>query len=67
MPSCLAILKLLEKELMESDFEGIMRLLKNTMTLITDEDKLVIVIYDVTFPKWVYKELAILNKDFELN
>ena len=44
-----------------------MRLLKNTMTLITDEDKLVIVIYDVTFPKWVYKELAILNKDFELN
>jgi len=50
--------------LLEVDFEGIMRILKNVSDYVTDEEELVAYIYDVSFPKWVYDEIPMLESEF---
>jgi hypothetical protein len=60
----LAILRILEKALLEEDFEGIMRIMKNVPEYVTDEEQLVTYIYDVSFPKWVYDEIPQLETEF---
>lgn len=47
----------MEKALLEEDFEGIMRLMKNVSEHVTNEEQFVSYIYDVSFPKWVYDEI----------
>lgn len=58
------MLRLLEKHLIEQDFEGIMKIMKNVSDYITDEEELVTFIYDVSFPKWIYDEIPKLESDF---
>lgn len=60
----LAILRILEKHMMEVDFEGIMKIMKNVTDYVTDEEELVAYIYDVSFPKWVYDEIPKLESEF---
>jgi hypothetical protein len=60
----LAILRILEKHLLEVDFEGIMKVLKNVQDYVSDEEELVGYIYDVSFPKWVYDEIPKLETEF---
>jgi hypothetical protein len=57
-------LRILEKSLLEVDFEGIMKILKNVADHITDEEELVAYIYDVSFPKWIYDEIPKLESEF---
>lgn len=59
-----AILRVLEKSLLEQEFEGIMQVLKNVTEYVTDEEQFVGFIYDVTFPKWVYDEIPQLESEF---
>jgi hypothetical protein len=58
------VLRILEKNLIEQDFEGIMKILKNVSDYVTDEEELVAFIYDVSFPKWIYDEIPKLETDF---
>lgn len=60
----IAILRILEKHLLEVDFEGIMRIMKSVQDYVTDEEELVAYIYDVSFPKWVYDEIPKLESEF---
>ena len=60
----IAILRILEKQLLDVDFEGIMKILKNVQDYISDEEELVSYIYDVSFPKWVYDEIPKLESEF---
>jgi hypothetical protein len=57
------MLKIMEKRLLESDFEGIMRTLKNSAIYVSDEEELVTEIYEVSFPTWVYEEIPLLESD----
>lgn len=50
--------------MIEQDFEGIMKIMKNVSDYITDEEELVSFIYDVSFPKWIYDEIPKLESDF---
>lgn len=50
--------------MMEVDFEGIMKIMKNVTDYVTDEEELVAYIYDVSFPKWVYDEIPKLESEF---
>lgn len=54
----------MEKHLIEQDFEGLMKVLKNVSDFVTDEEELVTFMYDVSFPKWVYDELPKLESEF---
>ena len=54
----------MQKNLLEEDFEGIMRILKSVPDMISEEEKLVTYIYDVSFPKWVYDEIPQLESEF---
>lgn len=60
----IAILRILEKDLIEQDFEGMMKIMKNISDYVTDEEQLVNYIYDVSFPKWVYDEIPKLESEF---
>ena len=62
--TAIAILRVLEKSLLEVDFEGIMKILKNIPDYVNDEEVLVSYIYDVGFPKWVYDEIPKLESEF---
>jgi hypothetical protein len=57
-------LRILEKPLLDSDFEGIMKILKNVSDYVNDEEELVSYIYDVSYPKWIYDELPKLEFEF---
>ena len=57
-------MRILEKHLVEVDFEGIMKIIKNVTDYVTDEEELVTYIYDVSFPKWVYDEIPKLENEF---
>ena len=57
-------MRILEKHLLETDFEGIMKILKNIPDYVSDEEELVTYIYDVSFPKWVYDEIPKLESEF---
>ena len=54
----------MEKHLIETDFEGIMKIMKNVPDFVADEEELVTYIYDVSFPKWVYDEIPKLESEF---
>ena len=60
----IAILRILEQPLLNEDFEGIMRILKNVPEYVQDEEQLTTYIYDVSFPKWVYDEIPQLESEF---
>ncbi len=62
--TAIAILRIIEKHLIEVDFEGIMKVLKNIPDYVTDEEQLVSFIYDVSFPKWIYDEIPKLETEF---
>lgn len=62
--TAIAILRIIEKQLLEVDFEGIMKIMKNVSDHVTDEEILVSYIYDVSFPKWVYDEIPKLESEF---
>ena len=59
----IAILRLLRPALLSEDMEGILRILQNVSTHITedDEEKLVDNIFDMVYPQWVYEEIKTLN------
>ena len=61
----IAILRILETDLLDEDFEGIMRILKSVPDMVREEEKLVTYIYDVSFPKWVYDEIPQLESEFQ--
>lgn len=65
--TAVAILIILQDELLESDFGDIMNILKNTSKHITDEDKLVEVIRQVQIPDWIADELPKLESDHVLD
>lgn len=50
--------------MIDQDFEGIMKTMKNVADFVTDEEELVTYIYDVSFPKWVYDEIPKLESEF---
>jgi hypothetical protein len=60
----LAILRILEKHLIQEELEGIMKILKNIADYVSDEEELVTFIFDVSFPKWVYDEIPKLETEF---
>ncbi len=60
----LAILRILQRPLLEADFEGIMRILRSVPEYVTDEEQLAGYIYEVSFPKWVYDEIPQLESEF---
>ena len=57
-------MRILEKHLIEVEFEGILKILKNVQDYVADEEELVGYIYDVSFPKWVYDEIPKLESDY---
>ena len=57
-------MRILERHLIEEDFEGIMKVLKNVADYVNDEEQMVTYMYDVRFPKWVYDELPKLESEF---
>lgn len=62
--TAIAILRCIEKKLLECDFEEIMKVMKNVSDYVTDEEELVTYIFDVNFPKWVYDEIPKLETEF---
>jgi hypothetical protein len=58
-------LRILQTDLLDEDFEGIMRILKSVPDMVREEEKLVTYIYDVSFPKWVYDEIPQLESEFQ--
>jgi hypothetical protein len=62
--TAIAILRILEKHLLDTDFEGIMTIMKKVADYVEDEEELVNYIYDVSFPKWVYDEIPKLESEF---
>ena len=55
----------MQNDLLNEDFEGIMRILKSVQDLVREEEQLVTYIYDVSFPKWVYDEIPQLESEFQ--
>ena len=58
-------MRILQTDLLDEDFEGIMRILKSVPDMVREEEKLVTYIYDVSFPKWVYDEIPQLESEFQ--
>ena len=58
-------MRILQTDLLNEDFEGIMRILKSVQDMVHEEEKLVTYIYDVSFPKWVYDEIPQLESEFQ--
>eukprot|EP00352_Strombidinopsis_acuminata_P005412 CAMPEP_0176357508 /NCGR_PEP_ID=MMETSP0126-20121128/14821_1 /TAXON_ID=141414 ORGANISM="Strombidinopsis acuminatum, Strain SPMC142" /NCGR_SAMPLE_ID=MMETSP0126 /ASSEMBLY_ACC=CAM_ASM_000229 /LENGTH=170 /DNA_ID=CAMNT_0017711141 /DNA_START=990 /DNA_END=1502 /DNA_ORIENTATION=+ len=59
----IAILRILEKHLIDREFEEMMQVLQKVPEYITDDDEELLVEYmfDVRFPKWVYEEIPLLE------
>lgn len=61
--TAIVILSTLEEQLMESEFDEIMQILRNTSNLITDEDEFIDAVVKTSLPHWIDVELPILEKD----
>jgi TBC1 domain family member 14 len=61
--TAIVILSTLEEELLESDFDDIMKLLRNTSNSITNEDEFIEAILKINLPQWIDLELPILEKN----
>jgi len=61
--TAIVILSTLEEQLLESDFDQIMQVLKNTSKLITEEDEFIHAILHTSLPEWIDLELPLLEKD----
>lgn len=61
--TAIVILSTLEEQLMESDFDEIMQLLRNTSKSITDEDQFIDSVLQTSLPEWIDLELPLLEKD----
>ena len=59
-----AILRTLQTDLLNEDFEGILRILKSVPDLVTNEEQFVTFIYDVSFPKWLYEEIPQMESEY---
>lgn len=59
-----AILRSLQTDLLNEDFEGILRILKAVPDLVTNEEQFVTFIYDVSFPKWLYEEIPQMESEY---
>ena len=57
-------MRIIEKPLLQAEFEGIMKILKTVPDYVNDEEELVTFIYDVSYPKWIYDELPKLEFEF---
>jgi len=65
--TAIAILRTLEKEMLDAEFEDILPMLSkvNDYLLEEDEDDFIKSMYQVSFPKWVYDEIPILEAEFQ--
>jgi hypothetical protein len=61
--TAIVILSSLEEELLNSDFDDIMRILRNTSNSIKNEDEFIDQIMKITLPRWIDLELPILEQD----
>lgn len=62
--TAIAILKILEEDLLDGDFEEIMKILKSTQEHVTNEEELVrLIMYEVQIPPWIESELPRLEND----
>jgi len=61
-----AILRLLESKLLDRECEEILPVLQHINDHITEDDEAELVrqMYDVSFPKWVYDEIPLLESEF---
>jgi hypothetical protein len=59
-----AILKCLEKKLINSEFEEIMKILKNIQNIQFDEDDFIEIMEECNVPEWIYFELQKLNDEY---
>ena len=52
--------------MIDGEFDEILPVLQNVSQYITedDEDEFVKLMYDVSFPKWVYDEIPLLESEF---
>ena len=52
--------------MIDGEFDEILPILQNVSQYITedDEDEFVKLMYDVSFPKWVYEEIPLLESEF---
>ena len=57
---------MLEDKMIDGEFDEILPVLQNVSQYITedDEDEFVKLMYDVSFPKWVYDEIPLLESEF---
>ena len=64
--TAIAILRMLEDKMIDGEFDEILPILQNVSQYITedDEDDFVRLMYDVSFPKWVYEEIPLLESEF---
>ena len=64
--TAIAILRMLEDKMIDGEFDEILPILQNVSQHITedDEDEFVKLMYDVSFPKWVYEEIPLLESEF---
>jgi hypothetical protein len=64
--SAIAILRMLESQMLDAEFEDILPMLSKVHEHITeeDEDEFIKNMYQVSFPKWVYDEIPILEAEF---
>ena len=64
--TAIAILRMLEDKMIDGEFDEILPVLQNVSQYITedDEDEFVKLMYDVSFPKWVYDEIPLLESEF---
>lgn len=61
--AAIVILSTLEDQLLQSDFDEIMQILRNTNKTITDEDEFIEAVLHTSLPEWIDLELPILEKD----
>ena len=57
-------MRTLQTDLLNEDFEGILRILKSVPDLVTNEEQFVTFIYDVSFPKWLYEEIPQMESEY---
>jgi hypothetical protein len=64
--TAIAILRMLESQMLDAEFEDILPMLSKVHEHITeeDEDEFIKSMYQVSFPKWVYDEIPILDAEF---
>ena len=60
----LAILKIFEKKLINSDFDDILKLLKNVQSVTFDEDEFIDVMTETKIDEWVLIEIQKLNDEY---